>query len=184
MIEVEIKFVSNEPSELCDAGPTASVANFRHGYPADVLIKFRNIEMHETSFACPHYNAPIRKRLPAIEVAQWKDILLLIGKMKWILIKLSDTDAAEAINLCRNSNEDSGFYHISFHELSGLLIVVYESGLFAISGEGKVVWHRKKKWDDILVSTHEDRLVFCTFEDDEFAICTHTGEDWIDGSAR
>lgn len=180
MIELQTKFVTSEISELDALGPTASVTNFRGGYAADVMIMFRNLELHEPFFAGLHYNIAARKSLPAIDVGRWKDVLILVGAKKWLLVGLSDAGGVVSVALHREDNEDPGFYSFSFYELSGLLVVVYESGVFAVSDDCHVVWHRKKHWDDILVATHDDYLVFAPFEGDDFAISSRTGLDWID----
>jgi hypothetical protein len=55
-------------------------------------------------------------------------------------------------------------------------MIVYESGIFAVSTGGQVIWHRKKAWDDILVNADNNRLIFMMEEGKKYAVDAHTGD--------
>ncbi len=177
MIAIENKIVGVAPTEILGASLTAIAERNKRDRPANLVLKFEGGEVHEASFTKIRFDAESNQLMPLLEVGQWENIVLVMGWKKWLIFSVTPVTQIGSLDLHRSENEDAGFYRVNFLSQNGLLIAVYESGVAAISGAGKVVWHRKKYWDDVLLQANDGRLIFLTESGQRFAFECSSGED-------
>jgi hypothetical protein len=68
----------------------------------------------------------------------------------------------EALQLFRSPDDDRGFYRpFTIVEHPEFIVILYESGVFALMPDGVVVWHTRLAYDDAIVETRKDELIIC-----------------------
>ena len=89
-----------------------------------------------------------------------KNSILLFGQFQIFIIK-SDGRRKKILQLYREINDDKGFWSpFSVYEYRQNLIIHYETGVACISCDLKCNWHVKLRYDDLLIQTEKDKLIF------------------------
>lgn len=77
--------------------------------------------------------------------------ILLLGTLRAVLIDVADQTIYEPFPLFRSPDDDQGFYSTQVYQAGESVVVEYEGGLIMIA-QSRVVWHRAKKWNDLINS--------------------------------
>ena len=144
--------------------------------PADLFLRFEGTEVREAGFAEMRYDAASGGLVARVEIGRWGNLVLLMGMKKWLIFNVSPLVLVETLELHRAEGEDSGFHRVDFLDQKSSLIAVYESGVAALANSGKLMWHRKKYWDDEFLQISAGRLIFLS-EGRRFAFDCSSGGD-------
>jgi hypothetical protein len=77
----------------------------------------------------------------------------------FVLVNFGD-QSIDVFRFFREENEDQGFWRIDVFPVKEGLVVLYESGVALIDHAGKLAWHEKILWSDIMVDRDETDLRF------------------------
>lgn len=77
--------------------------------------------------------------------------ILLLGTLRAVLIDVAGQTIHEPFPLFRSPDDDQGFYSNQVYQAGESVVVEYEGGLVMVT-QSRVVWHRAKKWNDLIES--------------------------------
>lgn len=177
MIAVEDRIVAADAIPIFEESLKASAERVKGDRPAKVVLMFNGGETIEPDFAGLRFDEESNQLMPLVEVGRWGNLVLVLGLRKWLIFKASPMVLTSGIELHRDTNDDTGFYRVDFHECEGLLIAIYEGGVMAITDTGEVVWHRKKHWDDELLEIQNGRVMLLAETGERFAFDCRNGTD-------
>jgi hypothetical protein len=98
--------------------------------------------------------APFRANALLTGVTQLNPVehwILLLGTWRAVLIDVAGQTIHEPFPLFRSPDEDQGFYSTRVYQADESVVVEYEGGLIMVA-QSRVVWHRAKKWNDLIES--------------------------------
>lgn len=73
---------------------------------------------------------------------------VLLGVYSWLIVGRSNV--IDRVSLNRSKDDDRGFYDVEWTLAAPNYIFVYEGGVVVLSLQGKVVWHKAKRWDEVV----------------------------------
>lgn len=146
------------------------------GRPADVLFRFGEESVVERSFAGLRFLSERNDLVPIFEFVQWKSLVIAIGLTRMLIFRANPPSVLTSTQLFRAAREDTGFYSVRADAFGHTLIVLYESGIASVSGDGELLWHRKKYWDDIVTFVDENIVILEDDAGSETTIDCRTGE--------
>jgi hypothetical protein len=100
-------------------------------------------------------------------------VLPLLSSMPMII---ASSTGLSTLSLYRKSDEDTGFYQVTWFEEKALLLGIYEGGIFSLNDSGKVLWHIEKAWNDVFVSVDKEELRFMGYDEACFSVNKVTGQ--------
>ncbi|MGN7919884.1 hypothetical protein [Lysobacter sp. 22409] len=177
---IELKEVTITTDKLVTLGNSLlAIAHMNKGdRPADITFTFNDQQWIEKDFAELQFSTETRQMMPSVESVQWDHLLIITGLRRCLLFKISPAHTINNIELFRSENDDTGFYKIEFKQCGQFLLCVYEGGVFAVSADGKMAWHKQKPWDDELISTDSDRITFLMEGGETYALDLSTGKQF------
>ncbi|QWP75835.1 hypothetical protein J5226_19830 [Lysobacter sp. K5869] len=142
--------------------------------PADVIYSLHGQEHIERGFASLTYSSSSHSLVPVTELIRWKNFLLVLGRRSCLVFDREAGRLADTVALNRRETDDTGFYDVKFQDSDQILVVVYESGIFAVTATG-VLWHHHKTWDELVTSIDADSIVVTTGDEGQYTLETQTG---------
>ncbi|WP_144445612.1 hypothetical protein [Inquilinus limosus] len=144
--------------------------------PADVLFRFGGEIVVEKSFSGLRFLPERNGLVPILKFVQWKSLVIAIGLTRMLIFCANPPSVLTSTQLFRAAHEDTGFYSVRADAFGHALIVLYESGTASVSGDGKLLWHREKYWDDIVTFVDENIVVLEDDAGSKTIIDCRTGE--------
>ncbi|MFK3651111.1 hypothetical protein ACI2IY_22145 [Lysobacter enzymogenes] len=160
--------------EIIEGKISLRTSRSSHGRQVDLIYSINDQEHVEHSFVSWAYSLSSRSLVPTAEAIRWKNLLLLFGRRSCLVFDREAGRLVDTIALHRREADDRGFYSIEFQYFDDLLVVVYESGIFAIASTG-TIWHQQKMWDDLVAFIDAVRIVVTTGDEGHYALDTGTG---------
>lgn len=175
MIDVEVKLVWPVATTLAVGDLSVRIERNKASEVTRMIFSLPDREIVEDNFSFHRLNYENMEYQPAVEIVQWRKMVIVLGYRKWLIFHTIPTRFVGSLILFRSDTDDQGFYKEEFHDHQDLLVAVYESGVTALSEEGTLLWHYKKHWDDLLREIDSSSMVFDTFDEKPFALDVRTG---------
>jgi hypothetical protein len=146
-----------------------SVRRHSLGKGADrlTILSGPGVELHLLDFCELRLLDEKRGLAHSLEIVSAGKYTVVIGSTA--LLSVSDRSMGY-VGLNRTLTEDSGFYSWGWYACEFGLLGIYESGVIRLSGEGLLLWHKHKKWDDILVSVGARSVTFEGFDGKRYSL--------------
>lgn len=163
----EIEFDSSTKIlDVPDLGSVTLHCEYHERRISDLTVSVFGKEVLISRFASSYPgDAPLQRtdrRVPyigyALGTTSWP-FAVLTGLRDFVVLNFRDRQI-EVFQFFRGENEDRGFWRIDMFPVKEGLVVLYESGVALIDHVGKVAWHEKILWSDIMVSRDEAELHF------------------------
>jgi hypothetical protein len=152
--------------ELPELGPLTLRCEWKERSPLYLTVSAFGKEVRIADFASSFSGGRPGQREPgrvpylqyALGTPTWP-FVVLAGMWNFVLVNFGD-QSIDVFRFFREENEDQGFWRIDVFPVKEGLVVLYESGVALIDHAGKLAWHEKILWSDIMVDRDETDLRF------------------------
>lgn len=104
-------------------------------------------------------------------------IIFLDEDSKYLInMKLSNGEITSIIELNRDDNEDSKYFHSKFYLINNGIILIYEEGIIKFDLKGRIGWkHNHKYFDWHFVGIRQDKIYYESEFDGKWCYEVKTG---------
>jgi hypothetical protein len=162
-----LRFVqSTQTLELPELGRLTLCCEWKERHPLDLTVSAFGKEVRIPDFASSFSGGRTGQREPrripylqyALGTPSWP-FVVLAGMWNFVLVNFGD-QSIDVFRFFREEKEDQGFWRIDVFPVKEGLVVLYESGVALIDHAGKLAWHKRISWNDIMFARDEEELHF------------------------